>query len=79
MSRKPRDPKKSLFSDGLWGKIFFEGTMLGILTLLCFSIGNRLYGLEVARTMAFVSLGMLELVHSFNVTSEKTIFEVRNV
>ena len=79
MSRKPRDPKKSLFSDGLWGKIFFEGTMLGILTLLCFSIGNRLYGLEVARTMAFVSLGMLELVHSFNVKSEKTIFEVRNV
>ena len=79
MNRKPRDPKKSLFSDGLWGKIFFEGTMLGILTLLCFSIGNRLYGLEVARTMAFVSLGMLELVHSFNVKSEKTIFEVRNV
>lgn len=79
MNRKPRDSKKSLFADGLWTKIFFEGTMLGILTLLCFSIGNNLYGLEVARTMAFVSLGMLELVHSFNIKSEQSIFEVRSI
>ena len=78
MNRKPRDSKKSLFADGLWSKIFLEGTMLGILTLFCFSIGNNLYGLEVARTMAFVSLGMLELVHSFNVKSEQSIFEARS-
>lgn len=78
MSRKPRNSKKSLFADGLWSKIFLEGTMLGILTLFCFSIGNNLYGLEVARTMAFVSLGMLELVHSFNIKSEQSIFEVRS-
>lgn len=76
MNRKPRDSKKSLFADGLWSKIFIEGSMLGILTLLCFSIGNNLYGLEVARTMAFVSLGMLELVHSLNIKSEESIFEV---
>lgn len=79
MDRKPRNSKKSLFADGLWGKIFIEGTMLGILTLICFSIGKKMYGLEVARTMAFVSLGMLELIHSFNIKSEKSIFEVRNI
>lgn len=28
MSKKPRDAKKSLFADGLWGKIFVEGIML---------------------------------------------------
>lgn len=78
MNRKPRDTRKSLFADGLWSKIFIEGIMLGILNLLCFSIGNNLYGIEVARTMAFVSLGMLELIHSFNIKSEKSIFEVRN-
>lgn len=75
MEKKPQDPKKGLFSDGLWGKIFVEGTMIGALTLLAFSIGNKLYGLEVGRTMAFVSLGMLELVHSFNVRSEESIFK----
>ena len=76
MNKKPRDSKKGIFSDGLWGKIFVEGTMLGILTLLAFSLGNRLYGLEVGRTMAFVSLGMLELVHCFNIKSEESIFKV---
>ena len=76
MNRKPRDEKKSIFADGLWGKIFVEGAMLGMLTLLIFSIGNNLYGIEVGRSMAFVALGMLEVVHSFNVKSDESIFKV---
>ena len=78
MNRKPISSKKGLFADGLWSKIFVEGTMIGMLTLFAFSIGNNLYSLEVGRTMAFVSLGMLELVHSFNIKSEESIFKVRN-
>ena len=76
MNRKPRDSKKGIFSDGLWGKILIEGIMLGMLTLLAFIIGNNMYGLEVGRSMAFVSLGLLELVHSFNVKSDESIFSV---
>ena len=76
MSRLPRNPKKSLFADGLWWKIIIEGTMLGMFTLLAFSIGNRLYSVEVGRTMAFITLGMLELVHSFNIKSEESIFKI---
>ena len=75
MNKKPRDSRKGIFADGLWGKILLEGTMLGMLTLLTFSIGNNLYGLEVGRSMAFVALGMLELVHSFNVKSDESIFK----
>ena len=43
---------------------------------ICYSLGTRLFGLTDGRTMAFVALGMLELVHSFNVKSEKSIFMV---
>ena len=75
MNRKPQDSKKGIFADGLWSKIFSEGTMIGILTLLAFSIGTNLYGLEVGRTMAFISLGLLELVHSFNVRSDESILK----
>lgn len=60
---------------GLWSKIITEGIMIGSLTLLAFSIGNNLYSVEVGRTMAFLSLGLLELVHSFNVKSEESIFK----
>ena len=75
MNRLPRSPKKSLFADGLWWKIIIEGSMLGMFTLLAFSIGNKLYSIEVGRTMAFLSLGILELVHSFNIKSEESIFK----
>lgn len=75
MNKKPNDNKKSIFADGLWEKIFVEGFMIGILTLFAFSLGNKLYGLEVGRTMAFISLSMLELIHSFNVRSEESLIK----
>lgn len=75
MNEKPRNPKKSLFADGLWSRIIIEGVMIGILNLLAFSIGSTYYSLEVGRTMAFVSLGMLELIHSFNVRTDESIFK----
>ena len=75
MSRSPVDSKKGIFADGLWNKIIVEGIMLGMLTLIAFSIGNKYYGLEVGRTMAFICLGILELIHSFNIRSEESIFK----
>ena len=75
MERKPRSSKESIFSGGLWNKIITEGTMLGSLTLFAFSLGYKMYGVQVGRTMAFVSLGLLELVHSFNVKTEISIFK----
>ena len=76
MKRKPVDSKKSIFANGLWNNIIVEGIMLGMLTIVAFSIGYKYYSLEVGRTMAFVSIGLLELVHSFNIKSEQSIFKV---
>ena len=76
MYRKPVDSKKGIFSDGLWNKIVVEGIMIGMLTLVAFSLGNKFFGLEVGRTMAFLSMGLLELVHSFNIKSEQSIFRI---
>ena len=76
MNRKPESSKRGIFANGLWNKIIVEGIMIGMLTLVAFSIGNKFYDLEVGRTMAFVALGVLELVHSFNIKSEKSIFKV---
>lgn len=75
MKRKPINSRKGIFADGLWNKIIIEGIMIGMLTLVAFSLGNKYYGLEVGRTMAFLSIGLLELVHSFNIKSEESIFK----
>ena len=76
MNRKPVSRKKGIFADGLWNKIVVEGIMMGMLTLVAFSLGNKFFGLEVGRTMAFLSMGLLELVHSFNIKSEQSIFKI---
>ena len=76
MHRKPESVKKGLFANGMWSKIIVEGTMIGLLTLVAFTIGNKFYGIEIGRAMAFVTLSMLELVHSFNIKSEESIFKI---
>ncbi len=76
MHRKPVNSKKGIFADGLWNKIVVEGVMIGMLTLVAFSLGNKFFGLEVGRTMAFLCMGLLELVHSFNIKSEQSIFKI---
>lgn len=76
MSRKPINARKGIFAGGLWNKIIVEGIMIGMLTLVAFSIGNKFFGLEVGRTMAFIAIGFLELVHSFNIKSEQSIFKI---
>ena len=75
MDRKPINSKKGIFADGLWNKIIVEGILIGMLTLVAFGIGNKYYGLEVGRTMAFMAIGLLELIHSFNIKSEKSLFK----
>ena len=49
MKRKPIDSKKGIFADGLWNKIITEGIMIGMLTLIAFSIGNKYWGLDVRK------------------------------
>ena len=75
MEKMPRNPKKSIFAGGLWSKIIIEGLMIGTVTLVAFSIGNKFWGLEIGRTMAFVAIGLIELVHSLNIKSTESIFK----
>jgi len=76
MQDKPRDAKKSIFADGLWLTIILEGAVIGTLSLLGFVIGKVFYDLTVARTMAFCILSISQLVHSFNMRSENSVFSV---
>lgn len=76
MLKKPRDPKKSLFADGLWIAICIEGGMIGALALVAFSVGFTLLSArntETARTMAFCVLSMSQLFHAFNMRSDKSV------
>ena len=51
-----------------------------MLCIISFLIGRNFFDIDyndpiVGRTMAFVSLGMLELIHIFNIRTEQSIFK----
>lgn len=74
MQKPPRPPKKSMFADGLWAAIMMEGLMVGALALLAFSIGANVFGSDITgRTMSFAVLSLCQLVHAFNMRSERSV------
>lgn len=79
MKRPPLSPKKSLFAGGMGFCIAVEGCLIGALSLLSFSIGRAFFDSgtvpSVGRTMAFAVLSLSQLVHAFNVRSERSLFE----
>ncbi|GMB10430.1 MAG: calcium-translocating P-type ATPase, PMCA-typ [Candidatus Improbicoccus devescovinae] len=80
MKHAPINSKENLFSGNIGQKILIEGCFIGILATITFIIGRNLYDLDISepivgRTMAFVSLGLSQLTHAFNVQSEESIFK----
>lgn len=77
MKQKPRKSKSSIFSEGLGGNMLYQGVLEGIITLLVFYAGTRMYSNEAAITMAFLTLGLIQLTHSLNVRSgKKSLFQI---
>ena len=75
MNQKPRPKEESFFAHGMGSSIILEGIMVGLLTLAAYIIGHSINPLSyLGQTMAFVTLSSAQLFHSFNVKSDKTIF-----
>lgn len=76
MERPPRDPRESIFSRGLQTKIFIQGILIGLSTLGAFVLGYYWEGgsLAEARTMAFTTLVVAQLILVFACRSERQSF-----
>lgn len=79
MKRPPLDPQKGLFANGLGYNIVVEGCFIAAIGLLSYSIGRAFFDIDpsnpiIGRTMAFVTLGLSQLIHAFNVQSRKSLF-----
>lgn len=83
MQKAPRDENASIFADGLGINVIYQGTIIAILTLLAYYIGNGYSFMadgalhEAGMTMAFITLSMSEIFHSINMRSvTKSIFRL---
>ncbi len=78
MHRKPRENKAGIFSGGMGTDIAYQGVLVTILTIASYFIGhfvetgnweitNSTHGM----TMAFLTMSMAEIFHSFNMRSQR--------
>lgn len=86
MKRKPRNPKDGVFAGGLGADALYQGIMVSVLTLLAYFIGHYMESgvWEIANspdgmTMAFLTMSMAEIFHSFNMRSQRaSIFSLKS-
>jgi calcium-translocating P-type ATPase, PMCA-type len=86
MKRKPRDDKEGIFAGGVGVNVALQGFFIGAITLLSYFIGHfiesgnwSIDGVSPdGMTMAFLTLSMTEMFHSFNVRSiEHSVFSMK--
>lgn len=76
MNRPPVNPKKGILGPGLWAAIMLEGLMIGALSLFAYSLGLWITcNIDIARTMAFFTLGVSQLTHAFNMRSSESVIK----
>lgn len=79
MDRKPRNSSEGIFAQGLGFNVVYQGIFVTLLTLAAFFIGERLEtgrwvfanitDCQEGMTMAFLTMSMCEIFHSFNMRS----------
>ena len=86
MERKPREATAGIFAGGMGFDIVYQGILVAGLTLLSYFIGGFIESgafatgeSAVGVTMAFLTLSMAEIFHSFNMRSQRgSIFKIGN-
>ncbi len=84
MKRKPRDAKAGIFSGGMWFDILYQGIGISLLVLISYFIGHfletgnwEITNSQSGTTMAFLTMSMTEIFHSFNMRSQRqSIFKL---
>ncbi len=87
MQRPPRDSKEGIFAGGLAVDVAYQGVLVTIITIISYIIGHSFQvghfampqGVsEHGMTMAFLTMSMCEIFHSFNLRSQrKSIFSLK--
>ena len=86
MTRPPRDSRDGIFSGGVGIDIAYQGVLITLITLASYIIGHcmEVGYLEMPKgvsddgmTMAFLTMSMCEIFHSFNMRSQrKSVFSL---
>ncbi|PKM61445.1 MAG: ATPase, partial [Firmicutes bacterium HGW-Firmicutes-21] len=86
MSRPPREKNEGIFANGTGFDILYQGVMVAVLTLAAYLIGHyyesgmwEFVTSGDGITMAFLTMSMAEIFHSFNLRSQRgSVFNLKS-
>ncbi len=86
MRRKPRDAKAGIFSGGMGFDVAYQGVIVTLLVMTSYFIGHfmetgnwEITNSAAGTTMAFLTMSMAEIFHSFNMRSQrKSMFSLHS-
>ncbi len=77
MDKKPKPKDEGIFAHGYGVRIVLQGVMFGILALIGFKLGENVTGqLAGGQTLAFMVLALSQVLHSFNMRSNHSMFKI---
>ncbi|MBR2908911.1 MAG: calcium-translocating P-type ATPase, PMCA-type [Clostridia bacterium] len=76
MNSPPRDPKSNLFSGRVGTGILYQSVVQTLLVLVVFVFGVNKYGNQVASTMVFLIICLMQIIHAINCKSLESIFTI---
>ena len=76
MDQPPRDPNASMMDKPMLTRVFGQGLMIGIASMVAFYIGLNQSGPALASTMAFATLTLARLFHGFNCRGKESIVKL---
>ncbi|MBQ5724751.1 MAG: cation-translocating P-type ATPase, partial [Clostridia bacterium] len=82
MDHKPKPKSEGLFAGGLGIRVALLGVMFATLSLVAFYLGSRVLTpagmdpLSVGRTMTFIVMAASQVVHAYNMRSDKSLFKI---
>jgi Ca2+-transporting ATPase len=77
MQRKPKAKNEGIFAGGLGVRVVLQGIMFAALTLIGFKAGEAVTGqVEGGQTLSFMVLALCQIVQSFNMRSEYSLFKI---
>jgi len=77
MNQKPRKSKDNIFSNGIGINIIYQSIIQCVLVMFIYIYGINTASNEVASTMVFALISFMQLFHSINCKTNKSIFEIK--
>ena len=76
MLKPPRNSNKGILSGKTGSLIIYEGFIQSLAVLIMFILASNYYSNEIANTMSFLTICLMQIIHAINCKTNRSIFKI---